>query len=125
VRPLPREALALELLLRERLLLEPLLEERVFRRAEPERFEALEAERVERLFACEPPARRERVGLEPERDLEPPACRPCGCFSSPPLPSVSSFFATVTAAGTATPIAAPATTFFPVDIPSCSFSSIV
>jgi hypothetical protein len=34
----------------------------------------------------------------------------------------SSFLATVTAAGTAIPTAAPAATFLPVDMPSCSLS---
>jgi hypothetical protein len=45
------------------------------------------------------------------------------CPSSPPSsPFPSSFFATPTAAGTATPMAAPAATFLPVDIPSFSSS---
>ena len=66
--------------------------------------------------------------LRPEL-LERDALRP-PCCERPPSPSPSSwsslspisFLATPTAAGTATPIAAPATTFLPVDIPSFSFS---
>jgi len=58
-----------------------------------------------------------------ERDAPRP---PCGERPPPPSSwsslSPISFLATPTAAGTATPIAAPATTFLPVDIPSFSFS---
>ena len=73
----------------------------------------------------EPVPEPERERVEPDRELELPPL-PC-CFwlplSSSPLPS--SFFPTATAAGTATPSAAPAATFFPVDMPSFpSVSSI-
>jgi hypothetical protein len=50
--------------------------------------------------------------------LPPPLC--CWSFSSSFPPSPSSFLPTATAAGTATPSAAPATTFFPVERPSLS-----
>jgi len=67
---------------------------------------------------CEDPRRPE---LLDRARLPPPCCEllpaPSSCSSSP-FPR--SFFATPTAAGTATPIAAPATTFLPVDIPSFS-----
>jgi hypothetical protein len=77
----------------------------------------------------------ERLRLELlERPVRPPFCeRPAlEGPASPPLSSWSSwsslspinFLATPTAAGTATPSAAPATTFLPVDMPSFSFSSI-
>ena len=79
-------------------------------------------------FAVEPvrffvPEERPRLELL-ERVVRPPCCEPAAL---PPLSSWSSslpisFLATPTAAGTATPIAAPATTFLPVDIPSLPFS---
>jgi hypothetical protein len=69
----------------------------------------------------------ERLPLElPERAAlrlpcrERPALPPPSSWSSL---SPISFLATPTAAGTATPIAAPATTFLPVDIPSVSLPS--
>ena len=52
-----------------------------------------------------------------ERSLAPLSAPSC---SSSPFPM--SFFATPTAAGTATPMAAPARTFLPVDTPSLSLS---
>jgi len=60
--------------------------------------------------------------------LRPPCCerlpsRAPSSWSSSPFPR--NFFATPTAAGTATPMAAPATTFLPVDIPSFSLSSLL
>jgi hypothetical protein len=78
---------------------------------------------VERLRELRAPELR-RV-LEPPR-LDPPSLDSDESSSSSPLPM--SFFATPTAAGTATPSAAPATTFWVVDIPSSSpppFSSFI
>jgi hypothetical protein len=71
---------------------------------------------------CEDPL---RPGLLDLARLRPPCCErlPSGApssWSSSPFPR--NFFATPTAAGTATPMAAPATTFLPVDIPSFSLS---
>jgi hypothetical protein len=67
----------------------------------------------------------EPAELRPRRPLLPDDCSSSCDFSpssSPPLPI--SFFATAAAAGTATPNAAPATTFFVVDVPSfASFST--
>jgi hypothetical protein len=65
----------------------------------------------------------EPLELTPRRPLLPDDCSsPCVSSSSPPFPI--SFFATAAAAGTATPNAAPATTFFVVDVPSsASFST--
>jgi hypothetical protein len=59
--------------------------------------------------------------LRDERRVEPlpPPPPPPSPSSSSPLPP-SSFFATAAAAGTASPIAVPATTFFGVDMPSWS-----
>jgi hypothetical protein len=69
----------------------------------------------------------ERPELFERAELRRPCCEPPPslplCSSSSPLPI--NFLATPTAAGTATPIAAPATTFLPVERPSpFSFSSI-
>jgi hypothetical protein len=62
----------------------------------------------------------ERDRVDPDRERKPELPPLPGCFwlplSSSPLPS--SFFPTATAAGTATPSAAPAATFFLVDMPS-------
>jgi len=102
---------------------------------EPVRFfapdERLRPEPPERLPLVLP----ERLPLELPEPLrlelpERPALRPPPCWARPPSPPLSSwsslspisFLATPTAAGTATPSAAPATTFLPVDIPSLSFS---
>jgi hypothetical protein len=57
-----------------------------------------------------------------------PCRRPADCCASSPDDESISFFATPTAAGTATPTAAPATTFFVVDMPSslaCSSVSVM
>ena len=107
------------------------------RELEPlERFVPLERLREElpelpdRLFDPEDEARPlERLELErelpPARDrwlsLLPPLL--CLSSSSPPFPS--SFLPTATAAGTATPMAAPAATFLPVDMPSFSSISLI
>jgi hypothetical protein len=89
--------------------LDPLCEDR-----EPERlFDPEALLRPERL---DPPLERELRALEPRCDCRrAPCCWPSCCL---PSSSPSSFFATVTAAGTAIPIAAPARAFLPVDIPS-------
>jgi len=67
--------------------------------------------------------------LEPLRDCErccDPPLEPSLSWSSSSPPPPRTFRPTATAAGTATPSAAPATTFFPVDMPSLSsISSIV
>jgi hypothetical protein len=81
-------------------------------------------------FAVEPvrffvPDERLRLELLERAALRPP-CRERPALPPPsswPSPSPISFLATPTAAGTATPIAAPATTFLPVDIPSFSLPS--
>jgi hypothetical protein len=68
---------------------------------------------------------RERLGLEVERDRpDADPLRRAVVSSVSPCSSESPriFFATSTAAGIATPTAAPATTFFEVDMPSCSGS---
>ncbi|HSD25200.1 MAG TPA: hypothetical protein VLB79_12840 [Solirubrobacterales bacterium] len=73
----------------------------------------------DRLFDPEALPRPERFdpALERElRELELRCC--CSCSPGSPSPSLRSFFATVTAAGTAIPTAAPASAFFPVDIPA-------
>jgi len=82
-------------------------------RDEPEREPLFEPEALPRPDRLEPP-------LAPPELREPEL----PCWSSPPSssPLPSSFLATVTAAGTAIPTAAPATTFLPVDMPSCSLS---
>jgi hypothetical protein len=74
----------------------------------------------DRLFVPEDEAR-PRDRLELDRELLPPLC--CCLPSSSPFPS--SFLPTATAAGTATPMAAPAATFFPVDMPSFSSISLI
>jgi hypothetical protein len=119
-------------------LLELLLEELPFEleplrlRDEPEEALADLLEEDERLLPDEEPPRPdeeplrdplEPAELSPRRPLLPDDCSsPCVSSSSPPLPI--SFFATAAAAGTATPNAAPATTFFAVDVPSfASFST--
>jgi len=56
--------------------------------------------------------------LRAELPLEEPPC------SSPESSLPRSFFATAAAAGTATPNAAPATTFFVVELPSVASSAI-
>ena len=65
------------------------------------------------------------VGRVLELMREPLLLEPCSLDSDESSPSSSpfpsNFFATPTAAGTATPSAAPATTFWVVDIPSSSF----
>jgi hypothetical protein len=90
-------------------------------REEPER-EPLERDPPERdAFEREPepPEREPRPRDVPEREPEPPS--PPSPPSSPPSSSSPiNFFATVTAAGIATPSAAPATTFCGVDMPSSS-----
>jgi hypothetical protein len=73
-------------------------------------------------LAWEDPLRPELLDLA---RLRPPCCERLPSlapspWSSSPFPR--NFFATPTAAGTATPMAAPATTFLPVDIPSFSLS---
>jgi hypothetical protein len=77
----------------------------------------------ERLFDPEALPRPELPDpCRPERERsEPELCRDCCpcCWSPSPL---SSFLATVTAAGTAMPTAAPARAFLPVERPSCSLS---
>jgi hypothetical protein len=111
---------------------EPLRDELLLR--EPERPDA-ERERPD----VDPPVLRARDEAERAR-LVPTVCRPpeplpladappslssssdSDDSSSSSSPSPSSFFATPTAAGTATPRAAPATTFCVVDMPSSSFS---
>jgi len=60
-----------------------------------------------------------RVELPPP----PPPLSPSSSSSPSPSPPPSSFFATAAAAGTASPIAVPATTFFGVERPSDSCSS--
>jgi len=63
----------------------------------------------------EPPDRLDKLRCPDWLELD----EPCDSSSeSPPLPI--SFFATAAAAGTATPSAAPATTFFVVDVPPSS-----
>jgi hypothetical protein len=102
---------------------------------EPERLrDELEPERLrdelepDLLLPRELLVRRDRLDavLEPARERLPErCCRPppsCCCWPSPSSPLPSSFLATPTAAGTAIPTAAPATTFLPVDIPSWSLS---
>jgi hypothetical protein len=87
-------------------------------RDEPERDPLFDPEALPRPERLDPPLARELGELEPE--LLP-------CCSSPPSsssPLPSSFLATVTAAGTAIPTAAPATTFLPVDMPSSLAFSI-
>jgi hypothetical protein len=86
----------------------------------PEPPELLEPERArlpeERLPRAVVPESPERWELSPWS-----CCSSCSRSSWPPFCPIS-FFATLTAAGTATPNAAPATTFFVVDIPSSSGS---
>jgi hypothetical protein len=84
-------------------------------RDEPERDPLPDPEALPRPERLDPPLARELRELEPELP----------CCSSPPSsssPLPSSFLATVTAAGTAIPTAAPATTFLPVDMPSSSLA---
>jgi hypothetical protein len=89
--------------------LDPLREDR-----EPERL--FDPEALLRRERLDPPLERELRALDPRCDCRrAPCCRPSCCS---PSSSPSSFFATVTAAGTAIPIAAPARAFLPVDIPS-------
>jgi hypothetical protein len=101
-----------------------------------ERFEPLDRLRDElpelpdRLFDPDDEARpRERLELDwellPERDRLLPLSPLLLCWSSSSLPLPSSFLPTATAAGTATPMAAPAATFFPVDMPSFSSISLI
>ena len=80
-----------------------------------------------RELPLEPELRLRELPLEPELPLRElplrervfwPPCRDVSSFPSSSEESPISFFATPTAAGTATPTAAPATTFFVVDIPS-------
>jgi hypothetical protein len=74
---------------------------------------------AERARLAEERTPRAEVRASPElRELSSSPCSLCSL--SPPWPI--SLFATLTAAGTATPSAAPATTFFVVDIPSSSGS---
>jgi hypothetical protein len=97
------------------------LDELLDRFAEPDR----PLDERDRLFVdpergrlVDPERERERA-VWPER-RRPPSPRCCWSPSS----SLSNFLATPTAAGTATPRAAPAATFLPVDIPSFSTSSM-
>jgi hypothetical protein len=110
----------------------PELRER-FELDEPDDFDLLRAdpeEPPERLFDPEALPRPEPLDPElRERDpelREPEPCRGCfpswPCCSSSSSPLLSSFLATVTAAGTAMPTAAPARAFLPVERPSCSLS---
>jgi hypothetical protein len=91
---------------------------------EPDDFDLLRddpEEPPERLFDPEALPRPERLDPVLERELR----EPVDCCCSLPLSSSSpliSFLATVTAAGTAIPTAAPASAFLPVERPSCSLS---
>lgn len=129
---LARELLAEALRLRE-LPLEPdlLLELRALdepdfdlRREDVEPDRLFDPEALLRPERLDPPPELERRALELRCDCCRPLCfGPCCCSSSlSPSSPPRSFFATVTAAGTASPTAAPASAFLPVDIPSLSFS---
>ena len=84
----------------------------------------------DRVFPPDEPLRPDPLDPPPAPELCDawPSCSPlpssccCCSWSSSSSPLPSSFLATPTAAGTAIPTAAPATTFFPVDIPPCSLS---
>jgi hypothetical protein len=69
-----------------------------------------------------PDVRRAPAEARVPPELREPSPSPCSLCSLCSSPWLISFFATLTAAGTATPKAAPATTFFVVDIPSSSAS---
>ena len=130
-----REPVLRERLLEELLELRDLLEldEPDLRRADPDEpperlFDPEALLRLEPLDPLDPllelvlrePVLREPELREPElREPELPCDRwpPPLCCSSPASSSESSFLATVTAAGTAIPTAAPASAFLPVDMP--------
>jgi hypothetical protein len=116
---LPLDRLEAERLLLERFAAELLLP---LDRFDPELLPLLDRFDAElpRRVACEDRLRAELPDFRPVCPEPWPSPPPSFCWSSSPLPR--SFFATPTAAGTATPAATPATTFLPVDIPSFSLS---